>query len=82
MTAYDDTSAARARLLARAERMWVESGDHERVPEFDVARWLDRWLAARNNALGGKRPADFLGDEEGLDLIERLLGSMQAGTFW
>lgn len=68
-------------LVQRVERMYEESGDPD-VVDFDPALWLGEWLADPNPALGGERPAALLDTADGRDLVGRLLGAMQAGTFW
>lgn len=68
-------------LVQDVERMYEESGDPD-VVDFDPARWLGEWLADPNPALGGERPAALLDTADGRTLVGRLLGAMQAGTYW
>ena len=68
-------------LIQDVERMYEESGDPD-VVDFVPARWLGEWLAGPNPALGGECPAALLDTADGRTLVGRLLGAMQAGTYW
>ena len=69
-------------LRDQVDRIVRESGDPERARGFDSAVWLSRWLEAPVPALGGRRPVDYLGSAEGVELVSALLASMQASAYW
>jgi hypothetical protein len=82
--APDPLAGAIRELEVIAERLFAESGDPAaRAAGFDPRAWLREWVAEPNSALGqGRRPLDFLGSEEGRELIRSLLISMQTGAYW
>jgi putative toxin-antitoxin system antitoxin component (TIGR02293 family) len=57
------------RITARAEEAL---GDAERAR---------RWINAPNRALSGRRPADLVTDEEGVQRLERVLGRIEHGVY-
>lgn len=67
-------------LLGIAHAIVAESTD-ERASEFDVAKWLGRWIENPQPALGGRKPADLLDTPTGIDVVARLLGSLQSGAY-
>lgn len=66
------------RLIGQVQAMIAESGDRE---EFDAGRWLGKWIDQPLPALGGRRPAEYLGDSAGREWISQLLRQIQAGVF-
>lgn len=68
------------RLLGQAEAMAAGS-TADAAADFDAARWLGRWIETAQPALGGKKPADLLDTPTGLDMVSRLLGSIQSGAY-
>lgn len=68
------------KLLGQAEAMAAESTAAD-AAEFDAARWLGQWIETAQPALGGKKPADLLDTPTGLDMVSRLLGSIQSGAY-
>lgn len=68
------------KLLGQAEAMAAGSTAAD-AAEFDAARWLGRWIETAQPALGGKKPADLLDTPTGLDMVSRLLGSIQSGAY-
>ena len=69
-------------LIGQVARMLQDSGVDESLAVPQAARWLGAWLAAPNNALGGETPLSYLDTGEGRNLVSRLLGAMEAGTYW
>jgi putative toxin-antitoxin system antitoxin component (TIGR02293 family) len=69
-------------LIGQVARMLQDSGVNESQSATQAARWLGAWLAASNNALGGETPLSYLDTAEGRNLVSRLLGAMEAGTYW
>ena len=78
-------SGGRAALgLARLLGMAQEIVDNSTTPEaraFDSAKWLGQWLERPQPALGGRKPADLIDTAAGLELVQRLLGSIQSGAY-
>jgi len=48
---------------------------------FDATRWLGQWIERPQPALGGRKPADLLDTPTGLEVVARLLGSIESGAF-
>jgi uncharacterized protein (DUF2384 family) len=48
---------------------------------FDAAKWLGRWIERPQPSLGGRKPADLLDTSTGVEIVARLLGSIQSGAF-
>ncbi len=67
-------------LLGIAHSILAESTD-ERASNFDVAKWLGRWIEQPQPALGGRKPADLLDTPTGINVVARLLGSLQSGAY-
>ena len=67
-------------LLGIAHSIVAESTD-ERATHFDVAKWLGRWIEHPQPALGGRKPADLLDTPTGIEVVARLLGSLQSGAY-
>jgi uncharacterized protein (DUF2384 family) len=49
-----------AKLIGQVETMLEESGDPERMKDFDAARWLTHWMEEPIPALGGAAPAAYM----------------------
>jgi putative toxin-antitoxin system antitoxin component (TIGR02293 family) len=67
------------RLLGIAQSI-VENSTAD-VKDFDVSKWLGRWLERPQPSLGGKRPAEFLDTPTGLEVVSRLLGAVESGVY-
>lgn len=67
-------------LLGIAQTIVAESTD-EQAAQFDVAKWLGRWIEHPQPALGGRKPADLLDTPTGIEVVARLLGSLQSGAY-
>ncbi len=50
-------------------------------PGFDMDAWLQEWLQRPQPALGGRKPADLLSTEEGIESVRRALGSTLSGSY-
>ena len=68
------------RLLAIAQAMVQNSGAPE-AKGFDSAKWLGQWIERPQPALGGRRPAELLDTPTGTNLVARLLGAIESGTY-
>ncbi|MEI2455121.1 antitoxin Xre/MbcA/ParS toxin-binding domain-containing protein [Lysobacter firmicutimachus] len=68
------------RLMVIAQSI-VDASVSAQAGEFDLARWLGRWIEQPQPALGGRRPADLLDTPSGFDVVARLLGSLESGAY-
>jgi len=66
------------RLIGQVQVMTVETANEEK---FDAGRWLGEWIDQPLPALGGRRPAEYLGDGAGREWVSQLLRQIQAGVF-
>lgn len=69
-----------AQLLGIAKEI-VENSTAPEARDFDSAKWLGQWLERAQPALGGRKPADLIDTAAGLDVVVRLLGSVQSGAY-
>ena len=69
-----------ARLLAIAKSI-VENSTAAEAKDFDVAKWLGRWIERPQPGLGGRKPADLIGTPTGLDMVARVLGAIERGAY-
>ncbi|WP_412529162.1 MbcA/ParS/Xre antitoxin family protein [Burkholderia lata] len=75
----DISSAVIDMLTAEVQKMVEESGNPK---DFDSQAWVVDWLNSPIPALGGRRPKDYLHTSDGVDLISRMVVSLQTGTYW
>ncbi|MGJ7902050.1 antitoxin Xre/MbcA/ParS toxin-binding domain-containing protein [Lysobacter sp. 1R34A] len=68
------------RLLGITEAI-VDASTAEGARGFDAAKWLGRWIEQPQPALGGRKPADLLDTPTGFDVVARLLGSLESGSY-
>jgi putative toxin-antitoxin system antitoxin component (TIGR02293 family) len=68
------------KLLGIAQRI-VSDSTADAAQEFDAARWLGRWIERPQPALGGRKPADLLDTPTGIQVVARLLGSIESGAY-
>jgi putative toxin-antitoxin system antitoxin component (TIGR02293 family) len=69
-----------ARLLGIARNIVTNSKAPE-AKSFDSAKWLGRWLEHPQPALGGRKPADLIDTPTGVEIVARLLGSIESGAY-
>ena len=69
-----------ARLLAQANQIAADSTGPD-AENFDSSKWLDRWLEVPQPSLGGRRPSELIGTPAGLEIVSRLLGSLESGAY-
>jgi putative toxin-antitoxin system antitoxin component (TIGR02293 family) len=69
-----------AKLLAAAEEI-VANSTADEARNFDAAEWLGRWIERPQPALGGRRPAELLDTATGVQVVARLLGSIESGSY-
>jgi putative toxin-antitoxin system antitoxin component (TIGR02293 family) len=68
------------RLLGIADRIVANSTAKE-ARSFDSAKWLGQWIERAQPSLGGRKPADLLDTPTGVELVARLLGSIESGAY-
>ena len=69
-----------AKLIAVAQDI-VANSTAEQAAGFDAARWLGQWLERPQPSLGGRKPAELIDTPTGLDVVARLLGSIESGAY-
>lgn len=69
-----------ARLLGIAKEIVANSTATE-AKDFDSAKWLGKWLERPQPSLGGRRPADLIDTPTGIEVVARLLGSIESGAY-
>lgn len=68
------------RLLGIAEGL-VAKSTAEEAKSFDAAKWLGVWLERPQPALGGRKPGDLIDTPSGVEVVARLLGSIESGAY-
>jgi len=68
------------RLLGIAQDI-IANSTAEEAKNFDAAKWLGVWLERPQPALGGRKPADLIDTPTGLEVVARLLGSIESGSY-
>jgi putative toxin-antitoxin system antitoxin component (TIGR02293 family) len=68
------------KLLGIAQEIAANSTASE-VKTFDATKWLGQWIERPQPALGGRKPADLLDTPTGVELVARLLGSLESGAY-
>ena len=71
---------AMARLLGLVEES-VHQSTALGNTEFNCAKWLGEWIEKPQPALGGRKPADLIATPTGVELVAKLLGSAQSGSY-
>ena len=66
------------KLIGQVESIVRESGD---ATNFEPARWFSRWIETPVQALGNKKPEEFLDTSDGREAISTLLAQMQSGAY-
>lgn len=72
--------AAQTVLLAIAMGI-VKNSTAPDSMDFDVAKWLCKWLELPQPALGGRSAEELLDTPAGLEVVTRLLGALESGAF-
>ncbi|MGH8079470.1 MAG: antitoxin Xre/MbcA/ParS toxin-binding domain-containing protein [Lysobacter sp.] len=67
-------------LLGIAEAI-VKNSTAADARHFDAAKWLGHWIEQSQAALGGQKPAELLDTPTGLQVVARLLGSLESGAY-
>jgi putative toxin-antitoxin system antitoxin component (TIGR02293 family) len=68
------------KLLGIAQEIVTNSTAPE-ARDFDAAKWLGQWIERPQPALDGRRPADLLDTPTGVEVVARLLGSIESGAY-
>ena len=68
------------KLLGIAQSI-VNNSTAAEAKAFDAAKWLGQWIEQPQPALGGRRPADLIGTPTGVEMVARLLGSLESGAY-
>ncbi len=68
------------KLLGMAQEIVANSTAPE-AKDFDAAKWLGQWIERPQPSLGGRRPADLLDTPTGVEVVARLLGSIESGAY-
>ncbi len=66
------------KLIGQVEVIVRESGD---VSGFQSAKWFGRWIETPLQALGGRKPEEFLDTCDGREAVSTLLAQMQSGAY-
>jgi putative toxin-antitoxin system antitoxin component (TIGR02293 family) len=69
-----------ARLLGIAKNI-VNNSKSPQAKDFDSAKWLGQWIERPQPALGGRKPADLIDTATGVEIVARLLGSIESGAY-
>ncbi|MDH5539578.1 MAG: DUF2384 domain-containing protein [Rhizobacter sp.] len=69
-----------AKLIAIAQAI-VANSTARQAQGFDAARWLGQWLDRPQPSLGGRRPAELIDTPTGIEVVSRLLGSIESGSY-
>lgn len=69
-----------AKLIAIAQEIVANSTAAE-AKDFDAARWLGQWLERPQPSLGGRKPAELIDTPTGIEVVSRLLGSIESGAY-
>jgi putative toxin-antitoxin system antitoxin component (TIGR02293 family) len=68
------------RLLVLAQRIVADSTAPQ-AGDFDVPRWLGLWIERPQPSLGGRRPSELIDTPSGMEMVARLLGSLESGAY-
>jgi putative toxin-antitoxin system antitoxin component (TIGR02293 family) len=69
-----------AKLLGIAQEI-VDNSTAAEAAEFDAAAWLGEWIERPQPALGGRKPSELVSTPTGLEVVARLLGSLESGAY-
>src|SRR5581483_664315 len=68
------------KLLAIANEI-VAKSTAAQAKDFDTAAWLGQWIERSQPALGGRKTANIIDTHTGLEVVARLLGSIESGAY-
>ncbi len=59
----------------------VSDSTAEEARKFDAAKWLGQWINRPQPSLGGRKPSELLDTPTGVEVVARLLGSIESGAY-
>jgi putative toxin-antitoxin system antitoxin component (TIGR02293 family) len=59
----------------------VANSTAEEAAGFDAAKWLGQWLERPQPSLGGRKPGELVDTPTGIEVVSRLLGSIESGAY-
>lgn len=68
------------KLLGIAKEI-VANSTATKAKGFDAFKWLGQWIERPQPSLGGRKPADLLDTPTGVEVVVRLLGSLESGAY-
>ena len=68
------------KLLGIAQDL-VSNSTALEAKNFDSTQWLGQWIERPQPALGGRKPADLIDTPTGVEIVARLLGSIESGAY-
>lgn len=68
------------KLLGMAQDI-VRDSTSKQAKDFDSVKWLGLWIEQPQPSLGGRKPADLLDTPTGVEMVARVLGSIQSGAY-
>lgn len=68
-------------LINKVETMLAAEHDHAEARDFDVEKWVGRWIQRPQPALGGLTPAELMDTPSGRDSVMKVLGAIQSGAY-
>jgi putative toxin-antitoxin system antitoxin component (TIGR02293 family) len=68
------------KLLGIAQEI-VENSTSPDAKDFDAAKWLGQWIERPQPSLGGRKPADLIDTPTGVEMVARVLGSVESGAY-
>ena len=68
------------KLLGIAQGI-VDNSTASQAKDFDAAKWLGQWIERPQPSLGGRKPADLIDTPTGVEVVARLLGSIESGAY-
>lgn len=71
---------AMVQLLGMVQEM-LERSTAPGAKGFDSAKWLGAWIERPQPALGGHTPAEFLDTPTGFEIVSKVLGALESGSY-
>jgi ABC-type transporter Mla subunit MlaD len=69
------------KLIRKVEQVLDHQAGGSTSADFNATAWLLRWLARPCPALSNRRPAEFLGSENGVNRLLEVIGAMASGSY-
>lgn len=68
------------KLLGIAQEI-VANSTASKAKGFDATKWVGQWLERPQPSLGGRKPAELMDTPTGVEMVARLLGSIESGAY-